>query len=157
MSRFEKLRVVEKAREQREAAFWESLESAVSSTYKAFAEYLQLPSATFESDGKHEHYVKLGTKTADGFEEKRSFELGGVDGRVEFDLGVVVDRAQNSFPKSRYVIRCSAQYQDGALAVVVGSGGSEESCILITDPESFEKIASEIYSQLESFIKNQYT
>ena len=68
MSRYEQLRSIERARVERENAYWTPLQEAAGSTVKAVEDYLELPSKAFELQGKAERYVSLGLYSAGDFE-----------------------------------------------------------------------------------------
>ncbi|MEH6565567.1 MAG: hypothetical protein V7756_09620 [Halopseudomonas sp.] len=156
MSRFEDLRKLERARAKRQEEHWSPLYKAVTETHGALVDYLQLPKRHFEINGKTEPYVKLGTNSENGFEEKRSFELDGIDGQVPFDLGVTIDPSEGASPVKRVLVRCAARYDNGDLAVEIEPGTEDSAVVVISGPGSYETVASIIYRTIEKILNGQY-
>lgn len=156
MSRYEQLRSIERARVERENAYWTPLQEAAGSTVKAVEDYLELPSKAFELQGKAERYVSLGLYSAGDFETLRPFQLPGEDGLVPFNIAVAIETAPNAYPKRKVIINFEASYDDKDLFVSIQPGDEFEEHIQITGPESYQAVAEAVYGLIERSIDMQY-
>lgn len=99
----------------------------------ALEKFLELPELTWvdPKSGAEMSYVRLGTGSAQNFDEKDSHELASNNGAVEFSVSVTLEGGPNQFPKRHHIFQLKVTATaDGYLfstddfegSLVVGSG-----------------------------------